>query len=124
MATADMTTFNYDTGQFGVRFTSIPTEASAFVIIPMTDHSQSSCYINYVQLACSCGANVRLVDGSNGKSFVGPLACGSGSSVSQGWDFKGDPIILAGDSTEGIDVSSSGAGVVSGFVKYHWGPKR
>ena len=123
MATADITTFNYDSGKFGVRFSSVPTEASAFEIIPMADHSLSSVYVDYVQLACSCGSNVRLVDGSNGKNFLGPLFCATGEPISETWDFRDEPILLAGDTSEGTDISASAAGAVSGFIKYHWGPK-
>jgi hypothetical protein len=123
MATADITTHIFDDGKYGVSFSSIPTEASAFEVIPAADHTTQSCYIHFVQLGCSCGSNVRLVDGSNGSSVL-RLQCATGHPNSETWDFDGVPLALMGDTSEGIDISSSAAGDVAGFIKYSWGPTR
>ena len=123
MATADITTHNFDDGKFGVTYSSIPTEASAFEIIPHADHTANSVYLDYVQLACSCGSNIRLVDGSNGKNVL-KLQCATGHPNSETWDFGRVPLVLKGDTSEGVDISASAAGDVAGFIKYHWGPAR
>ncbi len=82
-------------------------------------------YLDYIQMSCSTGGPVTLLDGSAGVPVVA-LACGDtsgGSTNSAFWDFRKDPLIcLTADSTESLCVSSAVNGYVAGYVKCHWGP--
>lgn len=130
MADISLSTKNFNSGKFGVGFRATATEASVSHLFEFSTaiggdntNAKFSCYVDSIQMSCGSQGGAHIRDGSAGDSIVGALAGISGSSYSEKWDFRDDPLVcLTADGTSVLSVDMTLAGKYQGYVKYHFGP--
>ena len=118
---SDVTSFRFLSGRLGYGFDQTAVNGTEPIFLKVGDDSAKTFHVEYIQLACGSGALVSLFDGSAGTAIINTMQCSSGTTYSQSWDFRDDPILVLKDSTGSLCISASANGIVQGVVKGYWG---